>query len=691
MPAPFRFFPLLLAFFIALGCHVTSFAADPVSPQPKLTPDQQLQKFFEQETARLEAESQSTLEDVSAWYERQEQERERLAEMLGLSPRPEKTPLNATVTGELTIPGVRISKLHYQALPGLYVTANLYRPAEVDKPCPAILYVCGHSRQVSGDVSYGNKTGYHHHGLWFARNGYVCLSIDTIQLGEFQGTHHGTYRYGMWWWNARGYTPAGVEAWNGIRGIDYLQTLPEVDPERIGVTGRSGGGAYTWYISALDTRVKAAVPVAGVTSMRSHVVEGKISTHCDCMFFVNTYRWDFAQLASLVAPRPLLLTNTDNDHIFPLSGVMDVYWKTRRVYSEIGAGDKLGLAISEGPHADSQPLQVNAFDWMNQYLKPKAEVTAVEPTAKEVDREKLKVFDELPSDEIVTSIHSSFVAAAEPDVPKTNDEWLKMQDRWKTALQEKSFRAWPEQIETPRPRLVKHDRDNGLLLQTCWLQSQSPFELPLLVITPHADGQRDGDELEIDNQASVQIVDWNAEEIAEWLDTAEIKQQTILFVPRGLGDVSWSGSEKDLTHIRRRFALLGHTEDSLRLWDCCQLVKALRKVNPETRLTLAASDNLAGIVLYVPLFAEGVSRLSLIRLPVSHDVGPTFLNVLKTLDIPQALAMVASNCELELIDSADNLDRFARQTQRVPLVDMQPIRVKKMVYEEDRKYRLSPH
>ena len=166
-------------------------------------------------------------------------------------------------------------------------------------------------------MSMGNKTGYQHHGAWFARHGYICLVLDTIQLGELEGAHHGTKRLGMWWWNSRGYTPAGVEAWNGIRALDYLQSRADVDPELIGMTGRSGGGAYTWYTAALDDRIKVAVPVAGITDLHNHVVDGIVKGHCDCMFMVNSYRWDYTKLAALLAPRPLLLSNSDKDTHFP--------------------------------------------------------------------------------------------------------------------------------------------------------------------------------------------------------------------------------------------------------------------------------------------------------------------------------------------------------------------------------------
>src|SRR5439155_1435406 len=82
--------------------------------------------------------------------------------------------------------------------------------------------------------------------------------------------------FGRWWWASRGYTPAGVEAWNGIRALDYLETRPEVDRSRIGITGRSGGGAYSWWIAALDDRIKVAVPTAGITTLKNHILDGAI-------------------------------------------------------------------------------------------------------------------------------------------------------------------------------------------------------------------------------------------------------------------------------------------------------------------------------------------------------------------------------------------------------------------------------
>jgi dienelactone hydrolase len=296
------------------------------------------------------------------------------------------------------------------------VTGNLYLPKNLDKPAPAILYLCGHGAVKKDGVSYGNKVAYQHHGAWFAEHGYVCFIIDSLQLGEIEGIHHGTHRENMWWWNAVGYTPAGVEAWNCIRALDYLETRPEVDRKRLGATGRSGGGAYSWWVAALDDRIKAAAPVAGITDLRNHIIDGTVEGHCDCMFISNGHRWDYANVAALVAPRSLLIANSDSDSIFPLDGVLRIYEKTRNIYKLYNAADKLGLQISPGPHKDTQELQLAVFKFFDKHLR--GEERAIDRAAtKQFEPEELKVFNELPADQKNTTIHESFTRQLEPRAP----------------------------------------------------------------------------------------------------------------------------------------------------------------------------------------------------------------------------------------------------------------------------------
>ena len=377
---------------------------------------QQLDDYFRQETAAIASRCLADIRSLEDWQARREEYRRQLQEMLGLWPMPERTDLKPVITGKLEHEDFTVEKLYFEALPKLYVTANLYLPKKQEGPVPAILYACGHSRAITNGVSCGNKTGYQRHGAWFARNGYVCLMIDTVELGEIRGRHHGTHSDGRWWWNSRGYTPAGVEAWFGIRALDYLCSRPEVDKERIGMTGRSGGGSYTWTVAALDDRVKVAAPVAGITDLQNQVVDGCIEGHCDCMFFVNTYRWDFPQLAALIAPRPLLIGNSDKDKIFPLDGVVRLYTQVRRIYQLYGKTNQLGLLITDGPHADTQDLQLPVFRWFNRFLK--GQESLIEMAARTFFApEQLRVFSKLPEDEVNTKIDETFVLKATPSTP----------------------------------------------------------------------------------------------------------------------------------------------------------------------------------------------------------------------------------------------------------------------------------
>ena len=407
----------------------------------ELPPPDSFDRQLEAEVSRIEQERDAGITTKEAWLAGQQESKRKLAEMLGLDPLPPRGDLHATKTGGFEHEGIIVENLHYQSRPGLYVTANLYRPKDTAGPLPAVLYLCGHANKIKDGISYGNKAGYEHHGVWYAKHGFVCLIIDTVQLGEIRGTHHGTHRENRWDWISRGYTPAGVEAWAGIRGIDYLLTRPEVEKTKIGVTGRSGGGAYSWWVAALDDRVACAAPTAGITTLRDHVVHKCVYGHCDCMYQVNTYRWDYDQIASLVAPRPLLIANTDKDNIFPIDGVFDVFRNTRQIYQLLGAEKNLGLQVAEGGHADVQPLNTGEFHWMLRHLKGESAMATYDGAAvKSIPMEKLRVFDKLPEDQKNTTIDQSFVPLAATPSP---EEWEAARPAIMKALNEKVFASWP--------------------------------------------------------------------------------------------------------------------------------------------------------------------------------------------------------------------------------------------------------
>lgn len=690
-----RWLPVIWIFLLGVEICFGQSARDPLSGAP-FSSEALLVAYFQDQVRRIEERRPEDVRTLEEWESRRPRLQRELWEMLGLWPLPERTDLKVTVTGRVEQPEFVVEKLHFQSLPGLYVTANLYLPRHVSQPVPAVLYVCGHATIRRDGIAYGSKASYQHHPAWFARNGFVCLILDTLQFGEIEGLHHGTYREGLWWWINRGYTPAGVETWNSIRALDYLESRPEVDPLKIGITGRSGGGAYSWWVAALDERVRAVVPVAGITDLRNHVVDGVIEGHCDCMYPINRYGWDFATLAALVAPRPLLLANSDKDPIFPLDGVLRVYWKIRRLYQLYEAENHLGLLITEGPHRDTQAIRLPTFEWMTRWLKGE-DAAILDPGTKHFEPEELKVFAALPLDQLNTRIHETFIpASSEPSVPNTREAWESLRRKWLEDLREQSFSGWPREEPPLNLSVLREVTREGLRLREVRFLSQEAVPLRVWILSPEGLGTPRTVELRVLDESGWQgwrrlltygfgVAPDEGQGTASSADPAgvfgalqkELASQSealALLVPRGGGPAIWA-AEKE-THIRRRFVLVGQTLDGMRVWDTLRGLQALGRHTgwEAVPLRLAGEGAASGIALYASLFAPSIAELELDGLPSSHREGPVFINISRILDIPQALAMAAEDRPTVLY--TDRMEDFEWALRWAESLNLEPGRLR---------------
>jgi hypothetical protein len=667
--------PLYCRYALAAGL-ILLLAAPPASAaEPKEDTsrgDRMLDTYFRLQTKQIADACLTDIKSKADWEKQRPELHRQFLEMLGLWPLPARTNLKPVITGKVNADTFTIEKLHFQSFPGLYVTGNLYIPNKAKFPVPAILYVCGHGNVVEKKVSYGSKVFYQHHPAWYAEHGYVCLILDTLELGEIPGTHHGTYRQNMWWWQTLGYTPAGIECWNAMRALDYLETRKEVDRKRIGITGRSGGGATSWWVGAADPRVQTIIPVAGIADLQAHLVEGVasrfrkgvISGHCDCMYFVNIYRWDFPMVAALCAPRPLLLGNSDADDIFPVPGYRRLAQKVRKVYELYGAADKFHLLETSGPHKDTPELRRGEYQWMNRWLKKeRGEVT--EKVRKRFTPQQLKVFDRLPGDALNKNIHETFIQPQRITLPRsaaaTKEWWEGKKKELLQGLRDKVFRGWPVKAPALQVRPVKEITHKGLRLRAFDFTSEEGIELRLCLLTAE----------KVYKPTLVVLSSVDEPGWQEWvrdlgpafqkalllakppqLDEAKFEQnRTVLtrykwafacIAPRGIGPTRWQGAGTPAdVHVRRRFPLLGQTLDGQRVWDVRRAIAVLRRRADlkGVPLWLQGKGDMAGIVLYAALFEPDISTLDLWHPPASHRHGPIFLNVRRVLDMPQALGL----------------------------------------------------
>lgn len=610
----------------------------------ELSGDRSIRQYLAARAAEMERDFLPGVKTAADFERLRPQLRADLFDMLGLKPTPERTPLKAVVTGKVEQPGYTVEKLHFQSLPGFYVTANLYLPRPARERYPTILYQVGHYNQHRRD---GNKVAPDclQQGAWFATHGYVALMIDTIELSEIAGLHRGLLAEKRWWWHSAGYTPAGVETWNAIRALDYLVTRPEVDATRIGATGISGGGIGTFWIAAADDRIKAAAPVSGMGDVTFYAGEDGISRHCDCFFLYNRARWNWTTICALIAPRPMLFVNSDNDLYFPMPNNERISARLERLYSLFGASDQMDSVISVGGHGYRTDIRRAAYEFFNRHFKGDgrrvmdADFGLNADGTPMIERKQLRVFPEdsdFPTDSINKKIDEQFVRLAAPTTPATGKFESWRQDLLQR-LRAYSFTAWPltaPAIFAPtlgnEPRAEKETTEDGIEVQWRWLPGKGAARW-LVVLNP-------GEDLKA---------------LPAWARVVVGEDSTLLLAPRGVGPSTWT-QDKFPHPIERALATLGTTIDSGRVWD---VMTVAGRYGSGWR---AIGRGQAGIIaVYAALYQPAIESVVAVEPPASHRprpageaYGPAFLNVLRVLDIPEAMGCLAPR-RLTIINTQD--------------------------------------
>jgi cephalosporin-C deacetylase-like acetyl esterase len=312
-----------------------------------------------------EYEKLKTPEQLAAYQERVRAFfREQLGEV------PEKTPLNARVVGREARDGYRVEKVIYESRPGFHVTAILYLP-EAPPPFPGVLFPCGHSENGKAAEAYQRAC------ILLAKHGMAVLCFDPIGQGErkqvldaagkppYRATsEHSLVSCGT---ILVGRNVASYMVWDGIRGIDYLLSRPEIDPKRIGCTGNSGGGTQTSYLMALDDRIAVAAPSCYLTTFRRLLQtigpqDAEQNIHGQLAFGM-----DHADYVLMRAPKPTLMCVATRD-FFDIGGAWDTFRQAKRFYGRLGHPERIELAEADEQHGFTRPLREAAARWMRRWL-----------------------------------------------------------------------------------------------------------------------------------------------------------------------------------------------------------------------------------------------------------------------------------------------------------------------------------
>jgi dienelactone hydrolase len=335
----------------------------------------QAQQYFEKWKAQYE--QRKTPEQIAEY---QKGLRQKFLDAIGELP--QRSPLNPQITGVVSRDGYRVEKVIFESQPKHYVSALLFLPdpKKHKPPYPGVLVPCGHSQNGKAYESYQTM------GALLALNGMAALVFDPIDQGERSQIPSelpdllGTRAHTMIGVGSilLGRNTAWFEIWDGMRGIDYLQSRPEVDPNRIGCTGNSGGGTQTSYLMSLEDRIIAAAPSCYITNFYERILELGAQDAEQNIHGQLAFGMDHADYLMLRAPTPILICAATND-FFDIRGTWQSFRYAKRLYSRLGFAERIDLLENDAPHNYNQQQRQGVVRWMARWLQGKDE-PITEPT-----------------------------------------------------------------------------------------------------------------------------------------------------------------------------------------------------------------------------------------------------------------------------------------------------------------------
>jgi hypothetical protein len=324
---------------------------------------------------------------------------------------PERTPLRAQVFGEVKHGDYSVSKVYFESLPGFLVTGNLYRPVG-SGPFPAVLSPHGHwsyGRLENTSVASGPGRA-----INLARRGFVVFAYDMVGYNDSRQLPHtfGGRPEALW-----GLSVAGLQLWNSVRALDFVETLPEVRREAIGMTGESGGGTQTFLLAVVDHRVAVAAPVNMISL---HMQGGCVCENPPGLRLDTTN----VEIAAAIAPRPLLMVSASGD--WTVNTLQKEFPAVRAVYDLLGSADRIHAVRFEAEHNYNRDSRQAMYAWMTRWLQgaPVDAAAAAERSFTPDSPADLLVFHQraLPAGMLTASgLTASWIEAARRQLATTPD------------------------------------------------------------------------------------------------------------------------------------------------------------------------------------------------------------------------------------------------------------------------------
>jgi len=390
---------------------------------------------------------------LAEWEAHKQKLRAQILFAAGLIPSPVKNPLNPVIFGRIEHSDYTIEKVYIETLPGYYLCGNLYRPRGRSGKVPGVLAPHGHWDY--GRLEHQPLISVPLRCINLAKQGYVAFSYDMVGYNDTIQTPHdfGGPREQLW-----GFGPLGLQLWNSIRALDFLESLPDVDPQRLAVTGESGGGTQTFLLAAVDDRVKYDAPV----NMISGIMQGGGQCENAPGLRVDTFN---VEIGAMMAPRPMLMVAATGD--WTKNTPREEYPAVRSIYELYDHANNLEMVQIDAPHNYNQASREAMYSFFGKrILDDPKEVKE----ARGVHVEKLQDMlvwqgRPLPKNALThEQLEEQWIAAAKKQTDEAHDPAV-LRERLRLAL----GTEWPERVLSERAgdrivlsRAGKGDRVSGI-------------------------------------------------------------------------------------------------------------------------------------------------------------------------------------------------------------------------------------
>ena len=617
---------------------------------------------------RAEKESVDSVPEFEA---RREQVRETfLATIGGLPDRPAEPSVERRGTFERD--GYSIERLTFESRPGFHVTANAYVPDD-DGPHPAVLFLCGHVQAAKADP-YNQRAA-----IELALNGFVVLVLDPIGQGERRqyrdpetgetivGGGGGVFAhcYAGQQCLYAGTNLARYVIHDARRGLDVLVERDDVDPDRIGVTGASGGGIQTLYLSLVDDRIDTAAPCCAVTERSEWLRTGKRIDAEQLLPGAIPQGINFDDFVTAMAPRPVLVGAAAWDEYFPIEGLHETAERARRSYDLYDAEENVAIHVADEPHCSVYELGDGVFEWFCDRLGD----------APFESHEELPVLDE-------TELHCTPEGSVRAAFPgeRSIDDLIReyVTDRYPDAGQESiDAETAPERVRQGvvetfdldrttcdlHPRYVSHRENDGLDVEHVFFKTERN---PDVVVT----GVLVSDPDVPPRSPAVALYEDGTEELPERRDEvaalAADYGTVFVFDPRGVGAVrnreipipAWVDEYDGIYGTEFKLAydalLLGTSLFGMRIYDVLRALEFVREATGNEKTTLVGEGVGAYHALYAAVADRDVETVEL------RDLGPGFYEMATSREYPYDARLTA----FDVIEDGDVPDALAALERR---------------------------